>query len=58
MGPISAVSTGILVAVIVTAVWLTLNQHRLPGLPTRHLYDLDNVEYAGQQGYSARRRWS
>lgn len=29
MGPISAVSTGILVAVIVTAVWLTLNQHRL-----------------------------
>ena len=29
MGPISAVLTGILVAVIVTAVWFARNQHRL-----------------------------
>ena len=50
MGPISAVLTGILVAVIVTAVWLARNQHRLQTatarmrdavqrLLTRHLGD-------------------
>ena len=51
MGPISAVLTGILVAVIVTAVWLARNQYRLhtavarsrhavQRLVTRHLADL------------------
>ena len=51
MGPISAVLTGILVAVIITAVWLARNQHRLQSavarsrhavqrLVTRHLGDL------------------
>ena len=55
MGPISAVLAGILVAVIVTAVWLARNQHRLQTaiarmfdavqrLLTRHLGDL------GQRG--------
>jgi len=50
MGPISAVLTGILVAVIVTAVWFARNQHRLQTaaarmrdavqrLLTRHLGD-------------------
>ena len=59
MGPISAVLTGILVAVIVTAVWLARNQYRLhtavarsrhavQRLVTRHLGDL------GQRGI----RWA
>ena len=59
MGPISAVLTGILVAVIITAVWLARNQHRLQTavarsrhavqrLVTRHLGDL------GQRGI----RWA
>jgi hypothetical protein len=59
MGPMSAVLTGILLAVIITAVWLTLNQHQLQTaaarmrdavqrLLTRHLGDL------GQRGI----RWA
>jgi membrane-associated phospholipid phosphatase len=55
MGPISTVLTGILVAVIVTAVWLARNQHRLQTafvrsrhavqrLATRHLGDLGHRE--------------
>jgi membrane-associated phospholipid phosphatase len=55
MGPISAVLTGILVAVIVTAVWLARNQHRLQTtvarsrhavqqLVTRHLGGLEHHE--------------